>query len=177
MAISQPDNVSEAPRSDAVAVGRIVGAWGLRGHLKVEPLTDFSERFSPGSVVYLNGRIARVTAVRKSKSILMVKLDLVGDRSQAESLRGEFLTVRQDDLKPLPEGSYYHFQIIGIDVWTEGGDHLGHVTEILATGSNDVYVVQDDGKTEVLVPALASVVVEINLNAERMVVRLPDGLR
>ena len=162
---------------DDIIVGEITGPWGLRGHVKVKPLTSLPQRFSPEAVLYLHGRSVRVLQVRESGRGLLVKLDSVNDRSQAEALRGEFFTVPRTDLKPLPSGSFYHFQIIGIGTWTEGGDYLGEVTEILSTGANDVYVVQEEGKKEVLVPALHSVILEVSPDNNRMVVCLPVGLR
>ena len=139
-------------------------------------MTDFSRRFSPGSVLYLEGRPSRVVRARKIKGGLRVHLDLVNDRTHAESLRGALLTVPRDEVPPLPEGSYYHFQIVGIDVWTEGGECLGTVREILPTGGNDVYVVRDADGKEVLLPALEGVVRQVDLEANRMVVSLPEGL-
>ena len=154
----------------------VTGAWGIRGELKVKPFTDFPERFSPGSVLYLGDRTVRVLEARKLKNGFRVKLDLVTDRAHAESLRGAFLTIPHDDVKPLPEGTYYHFQIIGMRVLTEAGEFLGAVKEVLATGSNDVYVVQDGDKKEILVPALESVVLLVDSHENRMTVRLPEGL-
>ena len=88
----------------------------------------------------------------------MVKLDVVNDRSEAELLRGRFVTIPQQEVKPLPEGSYYHFQIIDLEVWNEKGECLGKVQEVLSTGSNDVYVVRGESRKEILVPALGDVV-------------------
>jgi 16S rRNA processing protein RimM len=163
---------------DAIIVGRIVGHWGLRGDLRVEPLTDLLQRFAPGSVLYLNGRAARVVRADEHKGHLLVKLDLANNRAQAQALRGTELTVPREEAKPLPEGSYYYFQIIDIAVWAEDGEYLGEVKEVLSTtGRNDVYVVRDEEKKEVLVPALKGVILEVDLEGNRMVVRLPDGLR
>ena len=161
-----------------ITVGRVVGLWGLQGDLKVEPLTDTPQRFAPGSVLYLDGRAARVVRSGGYKGHLLVKLDLAGNRAQAEALRGKELTVPRDRISPLPEGSYYYFQVIDIAVWTDDGECLGRVEEVLSTdGSNDVYVVRDEGNKEVLVPALKDVILEVDLEQGRMVVRLPDGLR
>lgn len=167
---------SALPQGDDVVVGCIKGAWGLHGDLKVEPLTDFSDRFSPGSLLMVEGQAVCVERSRSIKGGLLVKLDLVKDRTRAESLRGRFLTVSEDQIRPLPEGSYYHFQIIGIGVWSEQGEYLGDVKEILTTGSNDVYVVRRKGRKELLIPALEGVVLEVNLGENRTIVRLPEGL-
>ena len=153
-----------------------MGTWGLRGDLKVEVLTEFTERFSPGSTLYLDGQPVRVERSRSSKGGILVKLDVVNDRTEADLLRGRFVTIPQQEVKPLPGGSYYHFQIHDLDVWNEKGEHLGKVKEILSTGSNDVYVVSGESRKEILIPALEDVVLDVNLQETRMTVRLPQGL-
>ena len=80
-------------------------------------------------------------------------------------------------LKPLPEGSYYHFQIIDMAVWSDGGEYLGEVKEILPAGGTDVYVVKGEDKGELLIPALADVVVNVAIEGNKMTVHLPEGLR
>ena len=157
-------------------VGRIVAPWGLRGGVKVERHTDSLTRFSPGSVLYLNGQRAAVVRARSTKAGVSLELDAVSDRTQAESLVGSYLTVPRQAIEALPDGSYYHFQIIGIGVWTEGGEHIGAVKQILNTGSNDVYVVRDEAGKEVLVPAVEGVVLQVSPAASRMVVRLIEGM-
>ena len=157
-------------------MGRIVGAWGLHGELRVEPLTDFPARLTAGSILYLEGQPACIQRSRGVRDGFQVKLDIVNDRARAKSLRGQFLTVPSDQLNPLPQDSYYHFHIIDMEVWSEEGGYLGQVKGILATGSNDVYVVGDEGGKELLLPALDSVILKVNLLDNKMTVRLPEGL-
>ena len=167
---------SEPSNEDDVVVGRIKGPWGLRGDLKVEALTDFSARFSQGSLLYLDGQPVRVQRSREVKGDFVAKLDVVDDRTQAEALRGRLLTVPQHELNPLPKGSYYHFQVVGMAVWSESGEYLGEVKEILPTrGANDVYLV-GEGRSELLVPAVDEVVLEVDPQENKMTVRLPEGL-
>ena len=161
---------------DSVTVGRIKGPWGLLGDLKVESFTDFAGRFSPGSILYLDGQPTCVERARPAKGGFLVKLDLAGDRTSAESFRDRMLTVPREDVKPLPEGSYYYFQIIDMAVFNESGAHLGKVKEILATGTNDVYVVAQADQRDLLIPALADVVLQIDPQNNKMTVRLPEGL-
>ena len=174
-----PDN-SQKPSSfegDDVTVGWIKGPWGLNGHLNIGVLTDIPTRFSPGSVLLLDGQPARVESSRSVKNGLRVKLDSVNDRTRAESVRGLQLKVSQREAQPLPGGSYYYFQIIDMHVWTDEGEYLGEVREILPAGGTDVYVVRNDGKGELLIPALADVVVKVDLEGNKMTVHLPEGLR
>ena len=163
-------------REPPVIVGRIRSAWGLRGDVSVEVLSDAPHRFAPGSVLRLKGESARVEHSRKGKRGLLVKLDTVNDRTQAEALRGEDLTVLPEQVEALPDGMYYHFQILDLRVLTETGEQLGSVSEIIVTGGNDVYVVHEDGRRDILIPALPDVVLDVDLHAGVMTVSLPDGL-
>ncbi len=159
-------------------VGRVVAPWGIRGELRVAPLTDFPGRFRPGSVLRLRGRPVKVTRSRKSGQHLVAKLDGIDDRNAAEALRGERLTISPEEAPPLDrERTYYHFQIIGIEVYDESLGRLGKVTEILPTGGNDVYAVRDGSGRETLLPAISDVVQEVDTERGRMIVRLPDGLQ
>ena len=105
---------------------------------------------------------------------MVVRLDAVGDRTTAESLRGTHLAVSREEVEAPPAGSFYHYQIVDMDVFAEDGSALGQVVQILPTGSNDVYVVRDGDGRETLVPALADVLLEVDPEGGRMVVRLPQ---
>ncbi|MCH7745746.1 MAG: 16S rRNA processing protein RimM [Chloroflexi bacterium] len=162
---------------DMVIVGQIKGAWGLRGDLKIEVLTDNPERFSPGKALYLEGQLVQIERSRSIRGGILVKIDTVNDRTKAASLHGKIFSIPQQDIEPLPEGTYYHFQILDIAVWTEEGEYLGELKEILSTGSNDVYVVKDSDKKELLIPALEEVILDVSLADGKMTVRLLEGLR
>ena len=159
-----------------MVVGRLLGPWGRRGEIKLRPLTDFPARFAPGSALYLDGAPVTVQGSRPHKTGLVVKLREVNGRGAASRLRDSFLTVPSDELPELDESTYYHFQIVGMEVCTAGGERLGAVREILETGSNDVYVVGRPSARDLLVPAIADVVIEIDVAARRMTVELPEGL-
>ena len=159
-----------------VVVGRIRSAWGLRGDVGVEVLSDVPNRFAAGSILRLKGKPTRVERSRKGKRGLIVKLDAASDRTQAELLRGEELTVLPEQVEPLPDGMFYHFQILDMRVVTEAGEPLGIVSEIIVTGGNDVYVVHEEGRRDILIPALPDVVLDVDIDAGAMVVDLPDGL-
>ena len=153
-----------------------MGAWGLRGDLKIERITDVPERFSPGKTVFLDLRPSRVERSRRVKDGLVVKLDLVSDRTQAEGQRGRFLTVPKEGLEPLPPGSYYHFHIIDMEVWSEDGEPLGKVTRILPAGDYDVYLVGGGQRKELMIPAADEYVLDVDVPGNRMTVRVPEGL-
>ena len=163
-----------------VAVGRITGAHGIRGEVKVEILTDFPERFSPGSSLLLvppagEPRKVAVLSSRQHKGRMLVALEGVADRNDAEGLRGSWLKIGEDELTPLPSGRYYQFELLGLAVVTEEGEALGEVEEIMPTGGNLVLAVRRGGR-EVLLPFIDDVVLEVDLEARRMTVRLLEGL-
>ena len=159
-----------------VVVGLIRGGWGIKGDVKVEILSDAPSRFADDSVVHLRGKPVKVEHARRSKGILLVKLDNVADRTAADALRGQLLTVPEADAEPLPEGAFYHFQIMGVPVRTVDGEDLGRIAEIIATGANDVYVVRLEGRRDILIPAMEDVVLSVDLEGDGMTVQLPDGL-
>lgn len=175
MDASGPAHDDSSQDDDWVVVGRVLGPWGVRGDLRVEPHSDSHRRFSPGSRVFLDGSETAVASSRPHRGGLVVRLESVADRNAAETLKGASLTVPRDQVEPLPDGSYYYFQIIGLRVLTDAGEELGEVREVIATGSNDVYVVRGPAG-ERLVPALNDVVLDVDLDGGRMTVRLPEGL-
>ena len=160
-----------------VVVGKVLAARGLAGQLKIEPLSDFPGRFAPGGYLFLEGTphlLQRSTKLPDGS--LAIKLEGIDSREDAQKLLGLELTVPRDMVPPPPEGSYYHFQLIDMEVYTVSGDSLGALTEILDAGPNDVYIVTKDGR-EVLVPALEGVVLDVDVESARMTVDLPEGLR
>jgi 16S rRNA processing protein RimM len=158
-----------------VAVGRILGPWGLHGDLKVEPLTDFPERFAVGCILYVDGVAHPIERCRWHKGKVYIKLSGTDSASAADALRQRFLELPEEELKPLAEGEYYQFQILGLKVRTTEGQPLGKVSQILSTGSNDVFVVHGEGG-ELLIPALDDIVKGIDLNKGWMEVELVEGL-
>ena len=105
----------------------------------------------------------------------MIKLAEANSYSEAEALRNKAMYVEESQVPPAPQGSYYHYQVLGMQVYTPKDEYLGEVTEIIQTGSNDVYVLSK-GERGVLVPAVDSVVMDVDVKAGRRTVYQPDGL-
>lgn len=161
-----------------LVVGRIVRPWGVRGELKVEILTEDPARFEQLEAVYVGPQFVsyRLEGARLHRGVVLLKLAGCDDRNAAEGLRDLLVQVAMEDALPLEEGEYWVHQIVGLEVWTTEGDLLGLVQEVLETAANDAYVVRDRSGREVLIPALRSVVLEIDLAAGRMLVELLEGL-
>lgn len=163
--------------SEPIVVGRIVSVHGLSGAVKAESLSDVPHRFDVGQPLHVRGAPYVISSsIRASHRRVILKFRGLDTLAGARGLVGEWMTVPRESAPDLPEGGYFHFQLLGLQVFTKQGERLGRVCEVLETGSNDVYVVSDGGG-ELLLPALADVIREIDLAQGVMVVDLPDGLR
>jgi len=167
-------------REDLINIGKIAGTYGYKGMVRIIPLTDFPERFEELKRVIISHRGAieemLVEASRPYGQTCLLKLKGIDNREDAQDYRNALLQVEPDQLYPLPEGYYYHFQLQGLSVYDEEKGLLGELTEILETGANDVYVVKSEEYGEILLPAIKEVVLEVNLEAGKMQVRLLPGL-
>lgn len=161
-----------------LVVGRILAPWGLRGEAKTAILTDFPDRFSLLDHVYLGEELepAQLEGSRLHGRFVLLKFQGVDHREAVDRLRGKLVQIEVKQALPLEEGTYYVHQIVGLEVWTVGGECLGLVDDVLFTGSNEVYLVKNL-KGEILIPAIAEVVQEVDLEAGRLTVRLLEGLR
>lgn len=163
--------------SSSINVGRILGVHGLWGGLRIEVYTDVPHRFDVENTLYIESNPYKISECSPSNpGHLILSFHGITTQSQARVLTGLWITVPASEVPELPPGEFYHFQLLDLRVLTEEGEELGTVSEILETGSNDVYIVSGNGG-EILVPALADVVKEIDLDQGVMVVSLPDGLR
>jgi 16S rRNA processing protein RimM len=163
-----------------VLVGRIARPHGHRGAVIVKAETDFPEvRFAPGATVWIEraGVPAEVTIVdaRFHNGRPIVTFEGVGSMNDAELLRGAELRVPEGALQGLPEGAFYHFQLIGCEVTTIGGDRVGTVRAVEGdAGNHRLSITSESG--EVLVPLVTSICVSIDVVAKRIVIDPPAGL-
>jgi 16S rRNA processing protein RimM len=163
-----------------LAIGKVVGTHGIRGDLKVLSYADSLDPFAPGKGLVLskNGRpvgFFTVASSRPHKRVILLALEGIHSIEDAEDWIGCDLLMERSALPRLEEDSYYWIDIIGMDVYTVGNRHLGNVEAIFPTGSNDVYVVRE-GKKEILIPAIDSVVIDIDMEKKILRVDLPEGL-
>ena len=165
-------------------VGKIVGAHGVKGNLKVHSYAESVTVFKPGNLILAihAGKTEKYFAINwarpHGKSILL-SFKGIEDRNTAETLIGAELFIDRTALPELEEGVYYWVDIIGLSVFTTDNQYIGRVESIMATGSNDVYVVKNktkDENAEILIPAIESVVLEIDFENKTMRVELPEGL-
>ena len=158
-----------------IVIGRIHAPWGVKGKLKVEVITDFPERFISGSKVYINHQPMTIDSTEWHKGEAIIKLNAIDSVKDAQKLQGKSIQIHYSQLQSLPEGQYYHFQLIGLEVWTTQEELLGNITEILTANSNDNYVVSG-AKGEILIPAIEDVVKSIDLSNGRIIIEPVEGL-
>ncbi len=165
----------EPPRY--LIIGRVLKPWGYRGEMKLEILTDFPERFASLRTVYL-GDDAKPFSVERARlhgNAALLKLAGLDTPEAVAAYRDQLVHVALADAVPLPAGKVYLYQLVGLRVSTLSGEPLGTITEVLETGANNVYVV-NDGARELLLPAIPDVVKEIDLARGEMLVALLPGL-
>lgn len=166
---------------DFYNVGKIVNTHGIRGDVRVMPTTDFvAERFAKGQDLYLQqaGEPLKLTveSARQHKGFILVKFVGYDNINDVQAFRDHELMVSGKDQHPLEDGQYYYHQIIGLSVKTVDGEELGTIKEILSPGANDVWVVQRDGKKDLLLPVIDDVVKDVDLDAGEVTVELMEGL-
>ena len=158
-----------------IIIGKITGPQGVRGEVRVMPLTDFPERFKDLKIALLDdGKRLPVESVRYHQQVILLKFAGLDDRNSIEHLRGKLIQIERKDLVPLPEGHYHVFDIIGLSVYNEEEECLGKISDVLQTGSNDVYVVEQQNKQPLLIPGLKSVVLHVDIAGGKMTVKLQE---
>ncbi|MBO2518195.1 MULTISPECIES: ribosome maturation factor RimM [Limnochorda] len=163
-----------------MTVGRVMTAWGVSGWVRVEPETDDPLRFRKLTRVRLVPRHGpprwmTIQGVRVQGGQVRLRFEGVETREAAKLLANSLLQIPPEEVLPLPEGEFYRFQFLGLEVWTEEGRHLGRVVDVLETGANDVLVVRGEG-WEILLPTLRQVIRRVDLPQRRMEVALLPGL-
>jgi 16S rRNA processing protein RimM len=167
-----------------IHIGKVVGAHGMNGISKVYSYAESLSVFKPNSSIILintggQEKTYKIKWAKPHSRVVLLALKEVKNRNQVERLIGCEILIERNKLPDLEDGVYYWCDIIGLSVFSTKGDYLGRIASIIATGSNDVYVVKVPDNTndkEVLVPAVESVVREINLEQQTMRIDLPEGL-
>lgn len=160
-----------------IVIGKIGAPQGVRGEVRLIPLTDFPERFKTLKTALLDdGTSLQVESVRYHQQFVLLKFKGLDDRNSIEHLKNKLIQIERKDLMPLPEGHFHIFDIIGLTVYNEQEECLGKISDVLQTGSNDVYVVEQKDKQPLLIPGLKTVVLNIDIAAGKMIVKLQEEL-
>jgi 16S rRNA processing protein RimM len=185
MSLGNPPGSSEHPAGSPktgepafLVVGKLLHPHGVRGEILMDVITDFPERLQPGVGVYVgeDHRLLQIRSRRLHRQDLLLTFDGYSTPETVGELRNLLVYVPSHDRPALPDGEYYHHQLIGLQVFSEEGSLLGKLENILITGANDIYVVRSPQGGELLLPAIEEVVQEIDLDARKIIVRLLPGL-
>jgi 16S rRNA processing protein RimM len=162
-----------------LVVGKLQRPHGVRGEIFLELITDFPERLRRGKTVYAGPqhRPLKIQTSRKIKAGLLVVFEEYKTLEAVGELRNQLVYVRAEDLPILPEGDYYHHQVLGLRVLDDAGRMLGVLSDILETGANDVFVIRPESGPEILLPALESVILDVDLQHGEMRVKVPPGIQ
>jgi len=159
-----------------IEAGQIVNTHGLRGEMKVNPWTDAPEVFEVFDKVYLSdGSEYKVEGVRYQKACVLLKLSGINTIDDAERMRNKILLVKKELFKNLPDDTYLVADIKGLLVKDKDTEY-GIVDDVITTGSNDVYVVKAEGRSDILIPAIKDVILEINIKEGYILINMPKGL-
>lgn len=165
---------------ECLNVGQIVNVHGLKGEVKVYPLTDDIERFKKLKTVYIekNKELMphKILNVKFVKNLVVLKLEGVDTIEQAQKMRDSYIQIDRAEAIALPEDSYFICDLIGIDVYETNGNYLGKVADVIPTGANDVYIVRN-GDAEILIPALFDIFKLVDIKNRRIEVALLEGLK
>jgi len=152
-----------------IAVGQIINTHGVHGELKVYPLTDDIRRFRKLDHVIIDGEEKKVVWCKLQADKVILKLEGIDSIEQARKLMEKYVEVKREDAVKLPEGSFFIADLIGCTVYDANGKNLGVIADVIKTGSNDVYWIKEG--TELLIPALKDIVLEVDLNSRRITIK------
>jgi len=166
---------------DYFEIGKIVNTVGIKGEIRVFPTTDDAKRFNllkEVTVVCPKGeqRVFQLQKVRYHRNLVMLLLEGITDMEAAASLKGSTIVISRENALPLGDGEYYVPDLIGLEVISDKGEVLGVLTDVLATGANDVYVIKTPIGKEILIPAIEKCILNVDLKNGIMTVHLLEGL-
>jgi 16S rRNA processing protein RimM len=156
---------------ELMSVGQITKPHGVRGEVKVFSLTDSLERFRELDKVYIDGKEVNITSVKLQKDRAILKIEGIDSIEEADLYRNKYLQVKREDAIKLPEGSYYVADLMDCYVYDTDGEELGKVYDVISTGSNDVYWVKSEGKEDVLIPVLKTIVEEVDIENNKIIIK------
>ena len=150
---------------DVLFVGEVVKPQGIKGEVKVMPLTDDPHQLARMERIIIGDQDMEVLGSRVEKNMVVMQLSGIADRNAAESLRGKKLAITRDMADELPEGQYYIVDLIGCQVVTDEGEALGTLKDILQNGPKDVYIVKGQ-RGSILFPALKELLLDVDIEAK-----------
>lgn len=161
-------------------IGQIVNTFGIKGFVKVNPFTDDMQRFGELNYVFVvrNKELLKmqIEEVKYHKNVVLVKFKGVEDINMAEQYKGCYIRIKREDARKLPKDTYFIADLIGVSVFDENDNFLGKVNDIYNNKVHDIYVIKDDLGKQILLPSTKEVIKQIDVDNDKIVVHLIDGL-
>jgi len=159
-------------------VGKIVGTHGIKGDLKVFPLTDYMERFEELNWVYMDSGSEKfyIKSVKYMPTVVLLSFEGYEDINSVEKFKDRYLLIDESQRRNLPEDTYYMADIIGMDIYTVENKYIGKVKDIVQTGSGEVYVIEDENDKEIMIPAAKEFIPEICLEEGKIIIDPIEGM-
>lgn len=155
-----------------LTVGKIINTHGIKGEIKVMPSTDDVSRFEELSKVYIGDNLIEITGCKFQPGKVILKIEGVDTIEAASKLKNKFIKVKREDAVKLPKDTYYEADIKGCVVYDENNEELGTIGEVIYTGSNEVYWIK--GEKELLIPALKSIIVKVDIENKKIIIKPLD---
>ena len=152
-----------------LAVGQIINTHGIKGEVKVYPLTDDAKRFRKLETVYIDGVERKISWCKIQPDTVILKIEGIETPEEAYKYKDKYIEIKRENAVKLENDRYFVADIIGSRVIDENNKELGNVFDVIVTGSNDVYWVK--GKEEVLVPALKSVIIKMDMENKLIIIK------
>ena len=161
-----------------IDIGKIINTHGIKGEIKVLPLTDDMTRYSKLNYIYVakgnKEEKFNIESIRYVEYLVYICLEGLENLDDVLPLKDGIIRIEREDAVKLPSNTFFIFDIIGCSVYSENEECYGEVVDVIATGSNDVYVVKETLGGELLIPALKTVVKKISIEEKRIIVQLPE---
>ncbi len=159
-------------------VGKITNTHGIKGDLKVLPLTDYFERFEELEWVYIEGFKDKfyIENIKYKPTLVILSFEGYGDINLVEKFKDRYLLIDESQRRDLPEDTYYIADIIGLDVFTVKDEYIGKVVDIIQTGSSEVYVIRMDNRKEIMIPSVKEFMPDISLEKKRITIDPIEGM-
>ena len=174
------EDQSGSPQGESIylAIGFLRRPHGVSGEIIMDLHTDFPDSIKAGRKIYIGDdhEAATFGSIRVHGNGLLVSLRGYDTPETAGRFRNQWVYVKAKDVPPLPEGKHYKYEMIDLNVVDDNGNTLGKLAEILETGANDVYIIRDEAGKEILLPAIPSVILNVDMEARLVKVHLIDGL-
>ena len=172
--------MSKISSENLLLVGKVIRPHGLEGILRIWSYARSEESFLNAGTVFLKSDKQeileyKILSVKPHKNVYLMKLDGLRSLEEAERYSGAEVLIRKDLLRRKSQEEYFWFELIGLRVYLDSEQYIGTLKDIIATGSNDIYVVKEGG-TEFLIPAIHEVVKEIDLENKRIIISEMEGL-